>query len=143
MTVEAVAGFMSAGDLEPLATPDALNPVLAHLPAACLQQRGDAAIAIAPVIGGQGNDGSGQRILVGRHGRHVALRAAVLADDPAGVTFREAVLLPDRVHRLPASLGGYKFPEATSASTCFSKDRSATSRRNRAFSRSRSFIFLA
>ena len=110
MTVEAAAGFMSAGDLEPLATPDALNPVLAHLPAACLQQRGDAAIAIAPVIGGQGNDGSGQRILVGRHGRHVALRAAVLADDPAGVTFREAVLLPDPVHRLPASLGATSFP---------------------------------
>ena len=85
----------------------------------------------------------GQPILVGRHGRHVALRAAVLADDPAGVTFRETVLLPDPVHRLPATLGGYKFPEATSASTCFSKDRSATRRRNRAFSRSRSFIFLA
>jgi len=45
--------------------------------------------------------------------------------------------------RLPASLGGYKFPEATSASTCFSRDRSATRRRSRAFSRSRSFIFLA
>jgi hypothetical protein len=41
----------------------------------------------------------------------------MLADDPAGVTFREVVLLPDAVHRLPASLGGYKFPEATSAST--------------------------
>jgi hypothetical protein len=71
------------------------------------------------------------------------LRAAVLTDDPASVTFREAVLLPNAVDRLPASLGGYKFPEATSASTCFSRDRSATSRRKRAFSRSRSFIFLA
>ncbi len=30
---------------------------------------------------------------------------------------------------LPAPLGGYKFPEATSASTCFSRERSATSRR--------------
>ena len=134
---------MSAGDLQPLATPDPLNPVLAHPPAVCLQQRGDASVAIAPILGGQGNDGSGQPILVGRHGGHVALRAAVLADDPAGVTFREAVLLPNAVDRLPASLGGYKFPEATSARTCFSNDRSATSRRSRAFSRSRSFIFLA
>jgi hypothetical protein len=58
-------------------------------------------------------------------------------------TYREAVLLPDPVHRLPASLGGYKFPEATTASTCFSKDRYATKRRSRAFSRPRSFIFLA
>lgn len=64
----------------------------------------------------------------------------MLADDPAGMTFRETILFSDAVDRLPASLGGYKFPEATSASTCFSKDRSATSRRNRAFSRPRSFI---
>ena len=120
-----------------------MNPVLAHRPAACLQQGGDAAVAVAPVFGRQGDDGAGQLILVGQHGRHVALRAPVLADDPAGVTFREAVLLPDAIDRLPAPLGGYKFPEATSASTCFSKDRSATRRRNRAFLRSRSFIFLA
>ena len=64
----------------------------------------------------------------------------LLADDPAGVTLRETVLRSDAVHRLPASLGGYKFPEATSAKTCFSKDRSATSRRRRRFSRSRSFM---
>lgn len=104
-------------DLQPRATPDALNPVLAHLPAVCLQQRGDAAIAIAPVLGRQGDDGLGQCIRVGQHGRHVALRAAVLTDDPAGVTVRATVLLPDAVHCLPASPGGYKFPEATSANT--------------------------
>lgn len=130
-------------DFEPLATPDSLNPILAHLPTACSQQRGDAAVAVAPVLGRHGDDGSGQPILVGRHGRHVALRAAVLTDDPAGVTFREAVLPPDAVDRLPASRGGYKFPAATSANTCFSRDRSVTSRHNRAFSRSKSFIFLA
>lgn len=97
---------MSAGDLQPLATPDALNPILAHLPAVCLQQRGDAGVAVAPILGRQGNDGSGQPILVGRQGGHVALRTPVLTDDPAGVTFREAVLCSDTVDRLPASLGG-------------------------------------
>ena len=140
---EAAAGLVLLRDLQPLTTPDALNPILPHLPAVCLQQRGDAAVAIAPVLGRQGVNGAGQCIFVGQHGLHVALRAPMLADDPAGVTFREAVLLSDPFNRLPASLRGYKFPEATSASTCFSRDRSATSRRNRAFSRSRSFIFLA
>ena len=134
---------MSAGDLQPLATPDALNPVFAYLPASCLKQRGEAAVAVASVLGRQGDDGLGQLILIGQYGRHVALRAPVLADDPTGVTFREAVLLTDAVDCLPAPLGGYKFPEATSASTCFSRERSATSRRSRAFSRSRPFIFLA
>ena len=64
----------------------------------------------------------------------------MLANDPAGMTLGETVLLSDTVNRLPASLEGYKFPEATSFKTCFSKDRSATSRRRRVFSRSRSFI---
>ena len=134
---------MSAGDLQPLATPDALNPVFTYLPAGCLKQRGDAAVAVASVLGRQGDDGLGQFILIGQYGGYVALCAPVLADDPTGVTFREAVLLTDAVDCLPAPLGGYKFPEATSASTCFSRERSATSRRSRAFSRSRSFIFLA
>ncbi len=80
-----------------------MNPVLAHRPAACRQQRGDAAVAVAPVLGRQGDDGAGQRILVRQH---VALRAPVLADDPAGVTFRGTVLPSDPVDRPPASLGG-------------------------------------
>ena len=46
---QAAAGSMSAGDLQPLATPDALNPVFAYLPAGCLKQRGDAAVAVASV----------------------------------------------------------------------------------------------
>lgn len=96
-------------DLEPLTTPDPLNPVLAHLPPGCLQQRGDTAVTVASVLGRQGDDGAGQRILVSRYRGHVALRAPVLADDPAGVALREAVLLLDRVDCLPASLWGYKF----------------------------------
>lgn len=62
-------------DLEPATKPDALNPVLAHLPAGSLQWRGDAAVAVAPVFGRQGDDGAGQRILVGQRRRHVAWRA--------------------------------------------------------------------
>ncbi|GEP01960.1 hypothetical protein GCM10007887_43270 [Methylobacterium haplocladii] len=34
---------------EPLATPDPLNPIPAHLPAVCLQQSADMAVVIAPV----------------------------------------------------------------------------------------------
>ena len=39
-----------------------------------------------------------------------------------------------------AAAGAYKFPEEMSFKTCFSSDRSATSRFRRAFSFSRSFI---
>src|SRR3569833_2156943 len=90
-----------------------------------------------------GHDGSGERILVSPHRGDVALCPPGLADDPAGVALREAVLLSDALNGLPAPLGAYKFPAATSLSTCFSSERSATSRRRRAFSRSSSFRRLA
>src|SRR3954453_24257848 len=55
---------MLLGHLEPLTAPAALNPVLAHTPACDLQQSGDPAIAIAPILSGKGHDGSGESILV-------------------------------------------------------------------------------
>jgi hypothetical protein len=63
-----------------------------------------------------------------------------LADDPAGLAFRELILLPDPLDSLPATFGAYKFPEEMSFNTCFSSDRSATNLFRRAFSFSRSFI---
>jgi hypothetical protein len=46
-------------------------------------------------------------------------------------------------HRLPASLGTYPFPEATSLSIVLSRNTSATSFFSRMFSRSSSFSLLA
>jgi hypothetical protein len=89
------------------------------------------------------DDRSRQRILVSPDDRGVSLCPAVLADDPAGMAFGETVFLSNAFYRLPAPLGAYKFPEATSLSTCFSSDRSATRRLRRTFSRSRSFIRYA
>lgn len=54
------------------------------------------------VLGPLGDDAAGQRIPTGQHGRHVALRASILASDSPGVALREPVLLPDTVHRLPS-----------------------------------------
>jgi hypothetical protein len=113
------------------------------VPARCGKQRCDPAIAIASVLGCQRDNRSRQRIFVSSDDGGVSLRSAVLSDDPAGVAFREAVLLPNALDSLPAPLGAYKFPEATSLSTCFSSDRSATKRLRRTFSRSRSFIRFA
>ena len=49
------------------------------------------------------------------------------------MTLRETVLPPNAFNCLPAPFGAYKFPEATSLSTCFSSDRSATRRFRRTF----------
>jgi len=100
-------------------------------------------VAIPSVPRRHRDNRSRQPIFIGPDDRGVSLRSAGLVDDPAGRTFGQTVLCPNAFNRLPASLGAYKFPEATSLRTCFSSDRSATRRFSRTFSRSRSFIRFA
>jgi hypothetical protein len=84
-----------------------------------------------------------QSIFVRSNDDAVALRAAWLADEPAGVTLGELVLLSSPDNRQPTPFGAYKFPDAMSFRTCFSRERSATKRFRWAFSRSKAFIFFA
>jgi hypothetical protein len=131
------------GYLQPLTAPDPLNAITADLPAGMDQQGCNPTIAITSVPRGERDNCSRQSVLIGPDNRGVSLRSARLIDDPAGMPLRETILLPDALYRLPAPFGAYKFPEATSLSTCFSSDRSATRRFRRTFSRSSSFIRLA
>ena len=131
---------MFLGNLQPLAAPDPLHAVRANVPSSIVEQRRDPPIAIAAIFGCQRYDRSGQRVFVCADNRCITLRTTWLADEPAGVTFREPVLLPSPFNRLPSPFGAYKFPEAISFRTCFSRDRSATSRFSRVFSFSGSFI---
>ncbi len=100
-------------------------------------------MTVPSVLGCERDNRARQRILVRTYNDGISLRSAWLADDPAGMALREIVLLPNAFNRLPAPLGAYKFPDATSLSTCFSSERSATRRFRRTFSRSKSFIRLA
>jgi hypothetical protein len=140
---EAAAWPLLPGYFQPLTAPDPLDPITSDLPASIGEQRCNPAIAISSVLGCERDYRPRQRILISPDNRGVSLRPAVLADDPAGLAFREAILPSDAFNRLPAPLGAYKFPEATSLSTCFSSDKSATRRLRRTFSRSRSFIRFA
>ena len=131
------------GYLQPLTTPDPLDTITADLPAGLGKQRCDPTIAVSSVLGCQRDNRSRQSIFISSNDAGVSLCSAVLADNPAGLAFGETVLIPDAFYRLPAPLGAYKFPDATSLSTCFSSDRSATRRLSRTFSRSSSFIRFA
>ena len=134
---------MFLGYFEPLTAPDPLHPIAAHIPPGLVQQCLDPTIAVPAVLRCESNNGPCQRIFISMNNGGVTLRSAGLTDNPAGVTLRETVLFPNALNRLPAPFGAYNFPEATSLSTCFSSDRSATRRFRRTFSRSRSFIRLA
>lgn len=78
-------GFCFQGTFSPLAAPDALDPLRAHIPARLVEQLGDPPVAIAPILGCQRQDGLGQPIFVSPGNDRITLRATGLADDPAGL----------------------------------------------------------
>jgi hypothetical protein len=128
---------------QPLATPDALHPIFAYLPASTLQQRRNSPVAVAPVFTGQRNDRFGECIFVDPLDRGIALCSSPLPQQPAGMSLAYLVLFARMFHRTTPPLRAQKFPEATSFRICFSNDSSATKRFSFAFSRSSSFIRLA
>src|SRR3984957_1513227 len=71
------ARLLPRRNLQPFATPDTLDPVLANLPAISLQQRRDATVAIASVLSGKIGDGPGERVFI-RQLRPQPLRLAQL-----------------------------------------------------------------
>jgi hypothetical protein len=86
-----------------------LDTITADLPAGVGKQLCDPAIAVSAILGCERDYRSRQHILIGSNNGGVSLRPAVLADNPAGMAFRETILLPDAFNRLPAPFGAYKF----------------------------------
>jgi hypothetical protein len=77
---------LSGGDLQPLASPDPLDPFVIDQPAGPAQQLGDLAIAIPAVLPGQLDNLVRQPGFVVTAPRHLALRRAMLAERRAGTT---------------------------------------------------------
>ena len=92
-------------DLQPLPSPDPLDPLHVHRPTCCAQQGRDPPIAVAPILAGERDDISGQRLFISPPARHFPLCGAMLAEHPAGQAFRNAELLPDMVDATAAAGG--------------------------------------
>ena len=90
---EPAAWPLLPGYFQPLTAPDPLNAITSDLPAGVGKQGCDPAIAISSILGCQGDNRSCQRILVSSNDAGVSLCSAVLAEDPAGLAFREPKLL--------------------------------------------------
>src|SRR5215468_4058466 len=87
------------GDLQPLASPDALDPLVVDYPARLAQQSCDLAIAIAAVLPGKLDSIGGETPLVLTAARDLALRRAMLPERRAGATLGDMQL---RSHLLNA-----------------------------------------
>src|SRR5690606_35140917 len=124
-------------NLQPLLSPNALDPLVVDHPAHLAAQKlGDLAIAIAAIPAGQCNDVLGQLLLVVPAVGHAALRGAMLPQHTAYPALRRA-LRQNRANMGDAGTatrGAQKFPRAASVRISLSSVRSATALRSRSFS---------
>jgi hypothetical protein len=93
------------GDLQPLALPDTLDPLVVDCPARPAQQRGDLAIAIAAVVPGKLDNIGGETLLVLTTARDLALRRAMLPKRRTGATLGDMQLRSDLLNAGTATRG--------------------------------------
>ena len=75
---------LPSGDLQPLASPDPLDPLVVDQPAGLAQQLGDLAIAVAAILSGQLDDVGRQPRFIVTAPRDLALRRAMLPERGTG-----------------------------------------------------------
>src|ERR1051326_1372224 len=75
---------IAGGDLQPLASPDPLDPLVVDQPARPAQQLGDLAIAVAAILPSQLDDVGRQLLFVLTAPRDLALRRAMLPESRTG-----------------------------------------------------------
>src|SRR5690606_5159418 len=95
---EAAAFGLLLWNFQPLTPPDPLDPFDVHHPARSVQHHRDAAIPVAAVLNGERDDVGGQSRFIIRCRWNLALRGAVLTEDPARPSFGNAELSDNMIH---------------------------------------------
>jgi hypothetical protein len=96
---------LPGGDLQPLASPDPLDPLVIDQPAGPTQKLGDLAIAVAAVLPGQFDDVGRQPRLVVTAPRDLALRRAVLPESRTGTALGNRQHAPNMLDAGAATRG--------------------------------------
>jgi hypothetical protein len=84
--------WLPGWDLQPLASPDPLDPLVIDEPTSPAQQLGDLAIAVTAILPGQLDDVGGQPLFIVTALRDLALRRAMLAERRTGATLGDGEL---------------------------------------------------
>src|SRR5262249_51321748 len=92
-------------DLQPLALPDTLDPLVVDCPARLAQQFGDLAIAIAAVLPSKLDNIGGETLLVLTTARDLALCRAMLPERRTGATLGDMQLRSDLLNAGTATRG--------------------------------------
>ena len=85
-------------NLQPFTFPDALDPLVIHMPAGLIEQTRDHAIPVAPVLAGKFDDVIGQSIFIRPATWNFALCRSMLSQDTTGSALRYAEDLPSVVY---------------------------------------------
>jgi hypothetical protein len=93
------------GDLQPLASPDTLDPLVVDYPARLPQQFGDLAIAVAAVLPGKLDNIGRETLLVVTTARDLALCRAMLPERRTGATLGDMQLRSDLLNAGTATRG--------------------------------------
>ena len=99
------------GDLQPLASPDTLDPLVVDYPARLPQQSGDLAIAVAAVLPGKLDNIGRETLLVVTTTRDLALCRAMLPERRTGATLGDMQLRSDLQMQARRRAGLRSFPE--------------------------------
>jgi hypothetical protein len=102
---ESAALGLLSWDLQPLASPDTLDPLVVDYPARLPQQFGDLAIAVAAVLPGKLNNIGRETLLVVTTTRDLALCRAMLPERRTGATLGDMQLRSDLLNTGAATRG--------------------------------------
>ena len=102
---QTAAFWLFVRNLQPLAPPNAFDPLVVHKPTREPQQRGDLAIAVAAVLAGKLNDVGGQTFFVISPRRRLPLRRTMLAERRTGTALGD-VKLTSNMLDTKSSAGG-------------------------------------
>src|SRR5947199_3083779 len=96
---------LPGGDLQPLASPDPLDPLVVDQPAGPAQQLGDLAVAVSAILPGQLDDVSGQSRFIVTAVRDLTLRRAMLAERRTGAALGDRQLTSNMLDAGAATRG--------------------------------------
>ena len=92
-------------NLQPLASPDPLDPLAVHDPAGSMQHRRDATITVAAILSGERDDIGGQCRFIVRSRGDLALRRSMLAQNQARPSLGHAKFSNHMIHAGTATRG--------------------------------------
>ena len=93
------------GNLQPLTTPQALDPLVVQLPACLSQHRRNPSIPVTAVLPGQFNHVPDQEVLVISRLRNITVCRTMLSQDTTGTAFRYCELAPHQINAVAPPCG--------------------------------------